>query len=391
MDFNTFVSHIHGRYCVKRMKNYAAEYTVLIVDDIPTNIMLAQVILKKEGYSILTAENGAKALQLANSHRPHIILLDVMMPDMDGYEVLKQLKSSPDTNHIPVIIMSALNDMISILKGYQMGATEYVTKPFQREELTKRIAHRFELYCMERMQTELESTMEARDMLHAVISHDLRAPIGTLKMMNSSVLRMIDKTVIGEAAWEMLLTINTIAEDTFQLLDNLTKWSKYSQQKIQPYKQSTDISSLIDSILSVYIPIAEQKRISISLERPEENLQGMIDIDMLKTIVRNLFSNAVQYSDEGGNIHILFRKEDNLMFFSIKDTGVGIKEEDKERILSPSFAMHIHQEHPISGLGVFIAKAFIELHGGKMGFESEEGKGARFFFSLPVYEEEPND
>ena len=174
------------------MDNLAAGYTVLIVDDVPTNVMLVQAILKKEGYRLLTCDSGAKALRLAHDKHPNLILLDIMMPEMDGYEVLQHLKSNPDTNDIPVIIMSALSDMQSIVKGYQLGATEYVTKPFQREELVKRVAHRFELFSIKRIKQELENTIESRDTLYSVIAHDLRSPLGSLKMMNNAILMMVD-------------------------------------------------------------------------------------------------------------------------------------------------------------------------------------------------------
>ena len=118
------------------MDKLASEYKVLIVDDVPTNVMLVQAILKKEGYTLLTCDSGTKALRIANEKHPNLILLDIMMPEVDGYEVLQHLKSNPETTDIPVIIMSALSDMQSIVKGYQLGATEYVTKPFQREEPT---------------------------------------------------------------------------------------------------------------------------------------------------------------------------------------------------------------------------------------------------------------
>ena len=133
------------------MDKLASEYKVLIVDDVPTNVMLVQAILKKEGYTLLTCDSGTKALRIANEKHPNLILLDIMMPEMDGYEVLQHLKSNPETTDIPVIIMSALSDMQSIVKGYQLGATEYVTKPFQREELVKRVAHRYELYSIKRI------------------------------------------------------------------------------------------------------------------------------------------------------------------------------------------------------------------------------------------------
>ena len=150
------------------MDKLASEYKVLIVDDVPTNVMLVQAILKKEGYTLLTCDSGTKALRIANEKHPNLILLDIMMPEMDGYEVLQHLKSNPETTDIPVNIMSALSDMQSIVKGYQLGATEYVTKPFQREELVKRVAHRYELYSIKRIKDSNIAADVARDTLAAV-------------------------------------------------------------------------------------------------------------------------------------------------------------------------------------------------------------------------------
>ncbi len=367
------------------MKSFASDYKVLVVDDIPTNVMLVQAILKKEGYSIITADNGAKALGIAQDQHPNIILLDIMMPEMDGYEVLQRLKSNPETNDIPVIIMSALNDMPSIVKGYQLGATEYVTKPFQREELVKRIAHRFELYSIERIKEELESTIEARDSLFSIISHDLRSPLGSLKMLNNSVLRLIDKEKVGNDAYEMLLMMNKTSEDTFQLLDNLTKWNKYSQNKSQLYKQKTDINGLIESIITLFLPIAELKNVTIESKGLEGVLMGEVDVDKVKTIVRNLLSNAVKFSYEGGKVIISTRTEDNFMYFNIQDSGKGIKEEDKEKLLNQShFSTYGTNNEHGSGLGLMLCKAFVELHGGKFWFKSEEEKGSTFHFSIKI-------
>ena len=204
----------------------AADYSVLIVDDVPTNVMLVQAILKKEGYTLLTANSGKKALEMTDAHNPNLILLDIMMPEMDGFEVLQRLKENPKTNHIPVIIMSALSDMQSVVRGYQLGAVEYVTKPFQREELVKRVAHRFELFSIKRIKRELEQTIESRDTLYSVIAHDLRSPLGSLQMMNNAILMMVDKDKVGDEVFEMLKMMNKTSEEIFLLLDNLLKWAK---------------------------------------------------------------------------------------------------------------------------------------------------------------------
>lgn len=376
--------------CKINMDNLASEYTVLIVDDVPTNVMLVQAILKKEGYTLLTCDSGAKALRIAHDKHPNLILLDIMMPEMDGYEVLQHLKSAPDTNDIPVIIMSALSDMQSIVKGYQLGATEYVTKPFQREELVKRVAHRYELFSIKRIKQELENTIESRDTLYSVIAHDLRSPLGSLKMMNNAILMMVDKNQVSPEVFEMLQMMNKTSEEIFLLLDNLLKWAKNRLKKQNIYKQDADINSLVSSTAEMYIPMAAQKGISIRLLDVEKELVGSVDIDMIKTVIRNLISNAIKFSFEGGTIDVSTSIEGNNVIVSVKDSGKGIKKEDQEKLLKANthFTSYGTSNEKGSGLGLMLCKDFVELHDGKLWFESEEGKGSTFLFSLKALNKE---
>jgi len=346
--------------------------------------MLVQAILKKEGYTLLTCDNGPQALQIAQKEHPNLILLDIMMPEMNGYEVLQHLKSNPETNDITVIIMSALSDMQSIVKGYQLGATEYVTKPFQREELLKRVAHRFELFSIERIKHELENTIESRDTLYSVIAYDLRSPLGSLKMMNNAILTMVDKEKVGEDTFGMLQMINKTSEEIFLLLDNLLKWTKNRLNKQHLYKQETDINSIISSTVEMYVPITEQKGITLIQENTDKRLNGSVDIEMLKTIIRNLLSNAMKYSYEGGTITVSSSVQDEYAIISIKDTGKGIKEEDMPKLFNSDshYTTYGTNNEKGSGLGLLLCKDYVELHGGKIWFESKEEEGSIFYFSL---------
>ncbi|MDR2968486.1 MAG: hybrid sensor histidine kinase/response regulator [Tannerellaceae bacterium] len=372
------------------MDKLASDYKVLVVDDVPTNVMLVQAILKKEGYTILTCDNGPKGLSLAQEHHPNIILLDIMMPDMDGYEVLQHLKSNPETNDIPVIIMSALSDMPSIVKGYQLGAIEYVTKPFQREELLKRVAHRYELFNIKRIKQTLEETIESRDTLYSVIAHDLRSPLGSLKMMANAVLLMTDRKTVGEEVFEMLQMINKTSEELFLLLDNLLKWAKNRLNRQSTYRQQIDINSIVGSTATIYDSMAKQKGITLVTEGLDSKLTGSVDIDMLKTIVRNLMSNALKFSYGGGTITLQSRTDGDYVIISVKDAGTGIKKEDQEKLLKQNthFTTYGTNNEKGSGLGLMLVKDFVELHEGKLWFESEEGKGSTFFFSLKALNQE---
>ena len=303
---------------------------------------------------------------------------------MDGYEVIQHLKSNPDTNDIPVIIMSALSDMQSIVKGYQLGATEYVTKPFQREELVKRVAHRFELFSIKQIKQELENTIESRDTLYSVIAHDLRSPLGSLKMMNNAILMMVDKDQVSPEVFEMLQMMNKTSEEIFLLLDNLLKWAKNRLKKQNVYKQETDINSLVSSTAEIYIPMATQKGLTIQLQNMDKELSGFVDIDMIKTVIRNLISNAIKFSFEGGTISIASKIEGDFVVISVKDSGKGIKKEDQDKLLKQNthFTSYGTNNEKGSGLGLMLCKDFVEQHDGDLWFESEEGKGSTFFVSL---------
>lgn len=372
------------------MNNSAEDFSVLIVDDVPTNVMLVQAILKKEGYTLLTCDSGAKALRIAEEKHPNLMLLDIMMPQMDGYEVLQHLKANPETKNIPVIIMSALSDMQSIVKGYQLGAVEYVTKPFQREELIKRVAHRYELFSVNRIKNELEKTIEARDTLYSVIAHDLRSPLGSLKMMNNALLMMVDKDAVGTEVYEMLQMMNKTTEEVFLLLDNLLKWAKRRLNKQRIFKQNVDIHEIIRSTASLYATMAEQKKIRITTEGIDGEAVGLVDEDMMKTVVRNLISNAMKFCFEGGEIHIASVQEGDFIHVSVKDNGKGIKKEDQAKVLDEDthFTTFGTNNEKGSGLGLMLCKDFVMQHDGKLWFESEEGKGTTFHFTMKVFNQE---
>ena len=372
------------------MRNGGVMALIYVVEDDKNISEIESFALKNAGHQIVECASGKEFHKQVIERIPDLILLDIMMPEMDGYEVLQHLKNNPETNNIPVIIMSALSDMQSIVKGYQLGATEYVTKPFQREELVKRVAHRYELFSIKRIKQELENTIESRDTLYSVIAHDLRSPLGSLKMMNNAILMMVDKNQVSDEVYEMLQMMNKTSEEIFQLLDNLLKWAKNRLNKQNIYRQQVDINSIVNSTAEIFIPMATQKGISIMLEGLDKELMGSTDIDMVKTIVRNLISNAVKFSYEKGLITVSTKTDGDFVVVSVKDSGKGIKKEDRGKLLRSNthFTSYGTNNEKGSGLGLMLCKDFVEQLGGKLWFDSEEGKGTTFYFSLKVSNQE---
>lgn len=272
------------------MKNIAIkpeDYTILAVDDIATNIMLLKAVLSRAKYKIVTASGGYEAIEKASKETPDLILLDIMMPDLDGYEVIKHLKADPVTQDIPVIFLTALHNPEDIVKGFKLGASDYVSKPFNHEELITRVTHHIYLAAAQRtimqQRDELQATVDARDKMYSVIAHDLRSPIGTLKMVFNMLLMNLTPEQIGEENLEMVTMGNNITESTFMLLDNLLKWTKSQTGRMNSVFQEVDISEVVVFASKMSDPVAQVKSISVEYDIPGP-ISVNCDVDMVKTI-----------------------------------------------------------------------------------------------------------
>lgn len=372
------------------MKNFSIkpeDYTILAVDDIATNIMLLKAVLSRAKYKIATASGGVEALEKVAQEIPDLILLDVMMPDLDGHEVLKQLKANPAYQDIPVIFLTALHNPEDIVKGFKLGASDYVSKPFNHEELLTRVAHHIFLAAAQRTITnqrdELQATVEARDKMYSVIAHDLRSPIGTLKMVFNMLSLNLTQEQVGEDNFEMISMGNNITESTFMLLDNLLKWTKSQIGRMNTVFQKVDICEVVHFASKMSDLVAQVKNIEVDYDIPGP-IQVNCDVDMVKTIMRNLMSNAVKYSNEGGKIVISVTENPTHAIISVKDSGIGIKEEDLPKLLNPEIHHTTYgtKNEEGSGLGLQLCQDLTRRNGGEMSVSSVYGEGSTFTFTL---------
>ena len=372
------------------MKNIAIkpeDYTILAVDDIATNIMLLKAVLSRAKYKIVTASGGFEALEKVAEVNPDLILLDIMMPDMDGYEVLKRLKADPAHEDIPVIFLTALHNPEDIVKGFKFGASDYISKPFNHEELITRVAHHIYLAAAQRtilqQRDELQATVEARDKMYSVIAHDLRSPIGTLKMVFNMLSINLSADQIGEDSFEMISMGNNITENTFMLLDNLLKWTKSQTGRMNTVFQEVDISEVVLFASKMSDVMAQVKNIEVEYDIPEP-ITVSCDVDMVKTIMRNLMSNAIKYSQEGGKIVVSVRETPTHAAISVRDNGIGIKEEDIAKLLNPEthYTTYGTKNEEGSGLGLQLVQDLTLRNGGELTIESKEGEGSTFTFTI---------
>lgn len=366
-----------------------SEYKILIVDDVMSNVLLLKVLLTNEKFAIATASNGRQALEQVEKENPDLVLLDVMMPDMSGFEVAQHLKSNPQTAEIPIIFLTALNSTADIVKGFQVGANDFISKPFNKEELIIRVTHQISLVAAKRLilskTEELQRTIAGRDKLYSVIAHDLRSPMGSIKMVLNMLILNLPFEKIGAEMYELLTMPNQTTEDVFSLLDNLLKWTKSQIGKLNVVYQDVDLVEVTDGVIEIFSMVASLKKIRIREMKPERMMVNA-DIDMLKTVVRNLLSNAIKFSKENSEILVKMEEVDGMAVVSVQDHGCGISEEGQKKLLHTDthFSTFGTNNEEGSGLGLLLCKDFVVKNGGKLWFTSKEGEGSIFSFSIPV-------
>ena len=366
-----------------------SEYKILIVDDVMSNVLLLKVLLTNEKFAIATASNGRQALEQVEKENPDLVLLDVMMPDMSGFEVAQHLKSNPNTADIPIIFLTALNSTADIVKGFQVGANDFISKPFNKEELIIRVTHQISLVAAKRLilskTEELQRTIAGRDKLYSVIAHDLRSPMGSIKMVLNMLILNLPSEKIGAEMYELLTMANQTTEDVFSLLDNLLKWTKSQIGKLNVVYQDVDLVEVTDGVIEIFSMVASLKKIRIREMKPEKMMVNA-DIDMLKTVVRNLLSNAIKFSKENSEVLVKMEEVDGMAVVSVQDYGCGISEEGQRKLLHTDthFSTFGTNNEEGSGLGLLLCKDFVVKNGGKLWFTSKEGEGSIFSFSIPV-------
>lgn len=366
-----------------------SEYKILIVDDVMSNVFGMKVLLTNEKFAIATASNGRQALEQVEKENPDLVLLDVMMPDMSGFEVAQHLKSNPNTADIPIIFLTALNSTADIVKGFQVGANDFISKPFNKEELIIRVTHQISLVAAKRLilskTEELQRTIAGRDKLYSVIAHDLRSPMGSIKMVLNMLILNLPSEKIGAEMYELLTMANQTTEDVFSLLDNLLKWTKSQIGKLNVVYQDVDLVEVTDGVIEIFSMVASLKKIRIREMKPEKMMVNA-DIDMLKTVVRNLLSNAIKFSKENSEVLVKMEEVDGMAVVSVQDYGCGISEEGQKKLLHTDthFSTFGTNNEEGSGLGLLLCKDFVVKNGGKLWFTSKEGEGSIFSFSIPV-------
>jgi len=364
---------------------------ILVVDDNPINIRVAAKILRTSNYNISFSQSGTDAIQKANNIKFDLVLLDIMMPEMDGYEVCKLLKENPETNKVPIIFLTAKTESENVVRAFELGGADYVTKPFNGKELLSRVETHIRLKrsreALEETNNKLIEANNTKDKMFSIISHDLLGPVGNIK----ESLEMIANKEVEmdeDSMQDFIMATWYSVGNAYSLLENLLYWARNQQGRMVYNPKKLAINKLVFETYSLLAGVAKNKGIELKTNLLKE-FDAYGDKNAVKTILRNLVSNALKFTDPGGKIITKITDNDGaFLLVSVTDNGVGM---DKER--ANSIFDNKHKNEPKwgtkgekgVGLGLVISKEFVEKQGGKIWVNSQPESGSTFNFTIPKY------
>lgn len=365
-----------------------SDYKILIVDDVVSNVLLLKILLTNEKFQVLTANNGKVCIDVAKREHPDLILLDVMMPELNGFDTAVIMKQDEEVKDIPIIFLTALHNTQDLVKGFKCGASDFLTKPFNKEELLMRVMHQISLVAARRLiqkqYEELKATINNRDKMYSVIAHDLRSPMASIRMTLNLLVNVLSPDVIGPEMFELIDNANKETEETHDLLDNLLKWTKSQTGALHVAFQDFELNDVLPGVIDIFKMIAESKHITLNLDLGTENLDVHADKDMFNTIIRNFMSNAIKFSHENSSIDISVSHVDNFAKISVRDHGVGISQERIDTLFSAGTSTAGTRNEEGSGLGLQLCKDFAVKIGGDVTVESVQGEGSTFSVLIPI-------
>ena len=351
---------------------------LLIVDDVPDNLFLVRTILEEEGYEIITSSNGHDALKIIESEPPDLVLLDVMMPLMDGYEVTRRIRAMKDLPFIPILLITAY-DRANAVKGLDLGADEFIRKPIEADELLARVRS---LLRLKHSIAERDRIDRQRQDFVSRLTHDLRTPLVAADRM----LGLLQDGVLGEISPEIREALTIMGRSNHNLLEMVNKLLdvyRYESGSKTINLQPLDLKELLDQVVQELKPIAISKNLELTADLDDMVTVKGDRLELLR-VFNNLIGNALKFT-ESGNVHVSLKLEESEVVIAIADTGAGISS-DEQPFLFQRFRQGNHQKQG-SGLGLYLSHYIINAHNGKILVKSpnlDSQQGSTFFVHLPI-------
>ena len=367
---------------------------ILVVDDSPDNVFLIKTILEEEGYTVSTAENGISALAELKASPCDLVLLDLMMPGMDGYEVTKHIRGDMKlTQYIPILLITA-HDTPNVAHGLDLGADDFIRKPVTVDELLARVRS---LLRLKHSMDERDEIARQREDFVSRLTHDLRTPLVAADRM----LMLFQQGALGTLSTQMQEVIAIMARSNINLLsmvNTLLEVYRFEAGRKSLAFQPVNLSQLLEEVTGELSPLAQDKALSLSVDFTQESNTVMGDRLELHRLFTNLIGNAIKFTDSGSvtirltsqrqfdksNQSLLSEKSNSVDYIRIEiaDTGPGIPPEEQATIFE-RFRQGSHKTSG-SGLGLYLARRIVEAHQGIILLNSELGKGSVFIVLLPT-------
>ncbi|GAB5492155.1 MAG: response regulator [Phototrophicaceae bacterium] len=363
---------------------------ILLVDDVIDNLEMLTDMLENQGHTVKIALDGQEAFTQIAIEQPDIILLDIQMPGMDGYEVCEKIKANPETQDIPVIFLSALSETKDIIKAFDVGGVDYISKPFKFREVGARVASQLKLsrqrkeieLLRERDKQQFESLAKIKNNFLYGTAHDLKNPLTGL-MLYTQLLR----STPPDSQQEITEIANGIELSARKMQSLITDILDLAQMQVGDQMNFIELplQPILENVVRNFTILAKEKDITLSLSVPEESVSYPIDTSYFERMLDNLTSNAIKYTLNGGKVSISLQNCEDTLELRIADTGLGIPKDDIPKLFEAFYRVKkkSHRKESGSGLGLSMVAAIVDDHNGTIHVESEEGVGSTFIITLP--------
>ena len=375
---------------------------ILVVDDTPQTLQLLVAILSGANYTVRPADSGALALASVLAYPPELVLLDVNMPEMSGFEVCRQLKQNPATQAIPVVFLSGLTDLDDRVQGFQLGAVDFVAKPFQRDELLARVSTHLQLARLQKdlisevaKQTrdlqgayqELAKASRLKDEFLSTMSHELRTPLTAVIGM-AQILHAGAYGPLNREQAEAIEVVEGSGRKLLQMINDILDYNQVDAGKVELQLAECPIVELVNAVLENVRSKAAEKHIELSCRFYQQESLLWLVVRHMRRVLLFLLDNAVKFSSSGGIVGIIVRYSivQHRIEFEVWDGGPGIAEADLPKLFKPFLQLDggLNRSHEGSGLGLALAGKLARLLGGEIRVTSQLNAGSRFIVSLPL-------
>ncbi len=376
------------------MQNNLNKELIFIIDDNETNILVASYHLKAEGFLVESTTLARNALEMLVNAKPDLILLDILMPTINGFELCKQIKANPLIAEIPVIFITALQHTDDMVKGFDYGAVDYIIKPFKKNELVSRVKNHLKLVKQNRtIKCQNEILLKLNEEKNGIIeltAHDLKNPLQAILGFSDILLSKIPEQHQDLASYAS--TIKSSAQKAVNIIKDLTEVNLIEQGKLKLTFSQIDVRDVLIKIIDDYMFLAESKNQKIIYNETEKSCVINSDFSKLERIFDNLISNAIKYSKIGGRIEISCEFAESqgddypYIFISINDDGPGFTDDDKQKLFTKFAKLSAKPtaDEASTGLGLSIVKKLIDLLNGHIELETAVCSGSTFNMKLPI-------